>query len=111
VTLPGTTVGAITTATGAFSIINVPAGWTGTIRAVRTGFSPATLHTWEGAADVVFVIPAPDGVTPFSEVVQATVSPTRSSLTIPGGSCRLLGVVKRDTSSAPSIVRLRVTSP
>jgi hypothetical protein len=100
--------GTISDAVGNFAITSVPHGWSGTLRAVRPGFAPATLEAWEGAGDVVVMVPPP--ATAFSAITRHA-SPNISTHQIPAGTCRLLGVLRSDTSTAPAIVKLSLTLP
>jgi len=108
VSLVGTSLSAISAPGGNFEINSVPNGWSGQLRAVRPGFTPVTLEAWEGAGDVVVMVPQPAAA--FSARTRHA-SPNRVSHQIPGGACRLLGVLRSDTTAAPAIVKLSINSP
>lgn len=106
VTLQGTAIGGVTNKLGNFIIPNVPRGFSGTIRARKTGFSVADLAAWSGATGVVLWLG--DKV-----VSNVTTGPSGISAgrRLPSGTCSVLTVLRTDTTTAPAIVRLRVTSP
>lgn len=93
---------------GAFSRA-VPPGFIGSVRVTAGGYVPTEIVAWDGAADLQVVMRPPPATSPLSERTSGP-SPTATQ-TIPAGTCRLLGVLKRDTTSSAPIVRLRVTSP
>ena len=112
VTLVGTATGAVTGPQGQFSI-TVPSGWQGTVRAARIGYSLTDRPAAEGRAGH-WVVLRPTGSpppSPFSPQTSAGPSPNSSSLMIPGGSCRLLSLIKTDAVTPATITRLRLTSP
>ena len=106
VTLVGTALAAGTSGTGAFEITNVPPGWIGTARASAIGQPAQNLTAWEGAQDLTFRLSAV-----ATSFLSESPSPHSVSWTIPAAACGQLSLVRRDTTTAPAIVRLRVTSP
>lgn len=109
VTLVGTSL-SVVTGGGVFEVSNVPPGWTGRVRVTRVGFGAQELVAWEGAGILRFVLPFPvSGGVPLLSELTSGASPLSATQTIPGGSCRLLGVLKSDTGSESPIIRLSIT--
>jgi hypothetical protein len=112
VALVGTALGAVTNALGQFFVINVTPGWQGDLRAQHFGYAQTLRPGAEGRAGYWLVLPPP-GPPPAPFVSQPTSgpSPNNSSLTIPGGACRLFSIIKTDSATPSVIARLRLTSP
>ena len=112
VTLIGTGLNAMTGPQGQFSIMGVPPGWQGDMRATRIGYASTTRSAAEGRAGYWLVLRPPGPpVPPFVPQVASGDSAIISSLTVPGGACRILSITKTDTTSAATIARLRLTTP
>lgn len=113
VMLVGTVIAAITNPQGEFFLSGVPAGWSGTLRALRIGFQTVNRPVREGFGEV-WVVLRSSGSGPgalFSGQIIQGSSPNSTSQTIPAGECRLLGLLKSDPTPSSTIFRLRVVSP
>jgi hypothetical protein len=112
VILMGTALSAITGSQGQFLIAGVPAGWQGTLRGSRVGYATTDRPAAEGRAGHWLMLPPPGPPPPpFAPQTNTGPSPNSSSLLVPGGACRLLSVVKTDSTTAAMIARLRLTTP
>jgi hypothetical protein len=92
---------------GQFSMI-VPPGWRGTLTARQISSQPVVVPAWEGLSNLRIII---GDAGAFAGQLHQAQSPSRSSLDIPAGECRYLGLVKTDTLQRTTIVRLLVSSP
>jgi hypothetical protein len=112
VTLIGPGLGAMTGPQGQFSIAGVPPAWEGDIRATRVGYAATTRRAAAGRAGYWLVLHPPGApASPVSPQMREGASPITSTVTIPGGSCRMLSITKTDTTSPGTIARLRLTTP
>ncbi len=109
-TLLGTSVGTFTDGLGRFDL---PAlvNFQGDVRAQRAGLQTVTLPTREGTGAIWIVMRVAPAPAAFTPIVEQSPSPNSATLTIPGGSCRILGLQKSDNQVSSVIARLRLTSP
>ena len=104
VTPVGNPVLAVTNAVGRFALSNIPASPTPTLRGTRIGFRPSSTPVQLVADSILLGIirPTVSGASGLSRHA--------STITIPGGDCRLLQILVPSTSG-PRTLRLRLTSP
>ncbi len=113
VMLVGTVITAMTNLQGRFFVSGVPAGWSGTLRALRIGFQTMNRPVREGFGEVWVVLRSSGSGpgAPFSGQIIQGSSPNSTSQTIPAGECRLLGLLKSDPTPSSTIFRLHIVSP
>lgn len=111
ISLLGTQIEVLASATGTFTVPNVPLGWQGTMRVQRLGFQATDRPAREGHAGYWLILrPVGPVSAPGPPETATGPSPITSTGVVRGGVCRLLGVIKTDTSRAV-IARLIVRTP
>lgn len=112
VAVPGTLLGTMTNTLGQFTINVGSPGWTGSIRAARLGYQTTDRPAAAGRSGYWMVLRPPGSPpSPFTPQTITNPSPNAATLNVPAGACRLLGLVKTDSTVAAVIARLRVTQP